>query len=135
MELLKPLFEPFSCHAGVTILEQGTQADYLYLIISGGVEVSFKPYDGNPITVSHLGMGDLFGWSAVIGSDLYTSSTTAIEDLEAVRIHGNELRDLCRQFPEAGRAILDKLASAVSLRWKDSHEQVKSMLENGMKNG
>ena len=46
MGLLGPLFEAFSCHAGSVILQQGTQAEFLYLIISGKVEVSFKPYDG-----------------------------------------------------------------------------------------
>jgi CRP-like cAMP-binding protein len=133
MELLEPLFEPFFCRAGVTILEQGTQADYLYLILSGKVEVSFKPYDGNSITVSHLARGDLFGWSAVIGSDKYTSSIIAIEDLEAVRILGSDLRKLCLQHPEVGKVILDRLASSVSSRWKDAHEQVKSILANGLK--
>ena len=59
MGLLGPLFEAFSCHAGSVILQQGTPAEFLYLIISGKVEVSFKPYDGNPITVSHVEKGGL----------------------------------------------------------------------------
>jgi CRP/FNR family transcriptional regulator, cyclic AMP receptor protein len=133
MEMLKPMFEPFSCRAGEMVLQQGSQADYLYIILSGRVQVSFKPYDGAPITVSHLETGGLFGWSAVVGSDKYTSSTIAIEDLEAVRLSGSELRRLCMSHPEAGKAILEHLASAVSLRWKDAHEQVKSILANGMK--
>jgi CRP-like cAMP-binding protein len=133
MELLAPLFEPFSCRAGTTVLKQGTQADYLYVVLHGKVEVSFKPYDGAPITVSHVGGGGLFGWSAVVGSDKYTSSTIAIEDLDAMRIRGNELRKLCVDHPEAGKAILEQLANSVSSRWKDAHEQVKSILANGMK--
>jgi len=133
LELLEPLFEPFSCRAGTTVLKQGTQANYLYIILNGKVEVSYKPYDGAPITVSHVGKDGLFGWSAVIGSDKYTSSTIAIEDLEAVRIRGSDLRKLCMDHPEAGRAILGRLASSVSSRWKDAHEQVKSILTNGMK--
>jgi CRP-like cAMP-binding protein len=133
IELLKPLVEPFSCRAGVTVLEQGAQAEYLYLILNGKAEVSFKPYDGTSITVSHVKQNGLFGWSAVVGSDKYTSSTTAIEDLEAVRIRGSELRRLCMDHPEAGKAILERLASTVSSRWKDAHEQVKSIILSGMK--
>lgn len=133
METLKPLFEPFSCRAGTVVLRQGTPADHLYLIVRGKVEVSYKPYDGTPITVSLLEKDGLFGWSAVVGSSQYTSSATAIEDLEAYRIKGNELRKFCNEHPEAGRAVLEKLADAVSNRWKDSHEQVKSMLMQGMK--
>ena len=33
MDLLKPLFEPFSCYAGAIVLQQGAPADYLYLIL------------------------------------------------------------------------------------------------------
>jgi CRP-like cAMP-binding protein len=133
LQLLEPLFEQFSCRAGTTVLKQGMQADYLYVVLRGKVDVSFKPYDGAPITVSHVEEGGLFGWSAVVGSDKYTSSTIAIEDLEAVRIRGSELRKLCLDHPEAGKAILEQLANSVSSRWKDAHEQVKSILTNGMK--
>jgi CRP-like cAMP-binding protein len=133
IELLQPLIEPFSCESGVTVIQQGDQADYLYLILNGKVEVSFKPYDGMPITVSHVGKDGLFGWSALVGSSTYTSSVTAIEKLETFRIHGDELRKLCVDHPEAGKEILERLATGVSSRWKNSHEQVKSILVNGMK--
>lgn len=134
VNLLKPLFESYSCHSGAMVIQQGDPADYLYLIVNGTVEVSFKPYDGVPITVSHVGKDGLFGWSAVVGSGIYTSSVTAIEDLESFRIHGNELRRLCVEHPEAGRAILEQLANVVSSRWRNAHEQVKSILLNGLKN-
>lgn len=134
MNLLKPLFEPYSCRSGVTVIQQGQPAEYLYLIMNGTVEVSFKPYDGTPITVSHVGRDGLFGWSAVVGSRVYTSSVTAIEELDTFRIHGDQLRRLCLEHPEAGKDILDRLATGVSSRWIHAHEQVKSILLNGMKN-
>jgi CRP/FNR family transcriptional regulator, cyclic AMP receptor protein len=133
-DLLKPLFEPYSCRSGETVIQQGDRADYLYFIVSGKVDVSFKPYDGMPITVSHVGKDGLFGWSALVGSRSYTSSVTAIEDLETIRIHGSDLRKFCLEQPEAGKEILEQLATAASSRWKNSHEQVKSMLVKGMKN-
>ena len=133
MDLLKPLFEPFSCNAGVTVLQQGTPAEYLYLVISGAVEMTYKPYDGTLITISHVEKDGLFGWSAVVGSEKYTSSAIAIENLETMRIRGSELRKLCVDHPEAGKEILERLASSVSSRWKDAQAQVKSILEQGMK--
>jgi CRP-like cAMP-binding protein len=132
MNMLRPLFEPFSCPAGDVILQQGAPAQYIYLVVSGTVEMSFKPYDGNPITVSHVEKGGLFGWSAVVGSDEYTSSAIAIEDVEAFRIRGSELRKFCREHPKEGRDILERLADGVSSRWKDAHQQVKSMLVQGI---
>jgi len=132
MNLLKSLFEPFSCQAGAVILEQGTPAEFLYLVISGAVEVSYKPYDGIPITISHIEKGGLFGWSAVVGSEEYTSSAMAIEDVEAFRVHGSDLRKFCVEHPEAGKDILERLADGVALRWKDAHKQIKSLLVQGI---
>jgi len=134
IDLLKPLFEPFACNAGATVFQQGSRTDYLYLVISGVVEMTYKPYDGVLITVGHVEKEGVFGWSAVVGSEKYTSSAIAIENLEALRIHGNELRKLCMEHPEAGREILDRLASSASSRWQDAKAQVKSMLEQGMQN-
>jgi len=134
VDLLKPLFEPFSCYAGAIVLQQGAPADYLYLILKGTVEISFKPYDGNLITISHVEHDGWFGWSAVVGSEKYTSSALAIKELETIRIHRNELRKLCTEQPEAGKVVLERLANNVSPRWKDAHKQVRSILEKGMKN-
>ncbi len=128
MNLLSPLFEPFSCQAGTIILEQGAPAEFLYFVVSGTVEMSFKPYDGNPITVTHVEKDGLFGWSAVIGSEKYTSSAIAIEDVEAFRVHGSELRKFCVEHPQAGKDVLERLADGVASRWKDAHKQIKSLL-------
>lgn len=130
---LETLIETIACEAGETVIRQGSPAEYFYIILKGKVQISFKPDDESPITVSHVEEGGLFGWSAVIGSERYTSSAIAIESLEAIRIEGNKLRTLSVEYPEAGRAILNNLASAVSARWKNAQEEVRLMLEKGMK--
>jgi CRP-like cAMP-binding protein len=132
MNLIRPLFEPFSCPAGNVILQQGAPAQYLYLVVRGTVEMSFKPYDGSSMTVSHVEKDGLFGWSAVVGSERYTSSAIAIEAVEAFRIRGSALRKFCVEHPEEGKDILERLANGVSSRWRDAHKQVKSMLAQGI---
>ena len=132
IELLRPLLEAFSCQPGTVIFQQGEQAEFLYIVVDGKVDMSFKPYDGIPITISHVTKGGLFGWSAVVGSDEYTSSAVAIENVEAFRLHGSDLRKFCQEHPEAGKDILERLADGVSSRWKDAHKQVQSILIQGM---
>ena len=132
IDLLSPLFETFSCQQGNVIFQQGEQAEFLYVVINGKVDMSFKPYDGIPITISHVGKDGLFGWSAVVGSNKYTSTAIAIEDVEAFRIHGRDLRRFCQEHPAAGEDILERLADGVSSRWKDAHKQVQSILVQGM---
>jgi len=132
LDLLKPLFEQLSFQAGTIIFQQGESAKFLYLVIHGTVDISFKPYDGIPITVSHAGKGDLFGWSAVVGSEKYTSSAIAIEPVQVFRVRGSELRQFCVEHPEAGKEILERLADGASSRWEDAHKQVKSILLQGL---
>lgn len=133
-DLLRPLFEEVSFQNGTVIFQQGKSADFLYLVINGMVDMSFKPYDGIPLTVSHVGKGGLFGWSAVVGSEKYTSSAIAIESVKAFRVKGSELRKICVEHPEAGKAILERLADGASSRWEDAHKQVQSILLQGLKN-
>ena len=133
--LLQRLFERYSFRSGTVVVQQGAPADFLYLVISGKAQVSYKPYDeGSSITVSHVGKDGLFGWSAVVGSPTYTSSVTATEDLETYRIRGSRLRNLCAEYPEAGKDILERLANVVSSRWMNAHEQVKAILVQGIQN-
>lgn len=132
LSLLNPLLERFSCEPGTTVIQQGAPAEYLYLVISGMVEIVYKPYDAPAITVTHVMPNGVFGWSAAIGSDVYTSSAVSIDSLKAIRIRGMNLRELCMEHPETGKVILDRLANVVSSRWRNAHAQVTSLLNHGM---
>ncbi len=131
--LLKSLFERFTCPSDAVIFEQDTPAVYLYLIVRGEVEIRYKPYDGPIITLTHLREGDVFGWSAVVGSPQYTSSIVSETPIEAIRIRGNDLIKLSAGHPETGKIIMDRLARVVSPRWKNAEEQVQSLLNSEQK--
>jgi len=133
LALLRPLFERVSFRSGETVIKQGDVAEYIYLVENGTVAITYKPYDDEPITITHVEVGGLFGWSALMGSRNYTSSGIATDDLNVIRLHGSDLRKLCTEHPDAGKVILDRLAGAVSKRWKDAHQQVKALLEGGIK--
>lgn len=128
-ELLKPLFENYSCQAGKVIFEQGDPATHLYIIISGAVLIQYKPYDGNPIVLTRLRDGDVFGWSAVVGTTKYTSSIISEQRMEALRIHREHLWNLVNKFPDVGKTVIDRLARMVSPRWDNAHVQIQLLLD------
>jgi CRP-like cAMP-binding protein len=132
LELLTPLFTPGSCEREAVIFSQGEKADKLYFLLNGSVAVRYKPYDGPVLTITRIQAGGVFGWSALIGSDHYSSSAVCLEDSQVLCVCGAELRSLCQQHPVIGAAILDRLAEMVSARWQNSHEQVKLILAKGM---
>ncbi len=128
--LLKPLFEQYNCPADTTIFEQGELASYLYLLIKGEVIIRFKPYDTPPIILTRLRSGDVFGWSAVVGSTHYTSSLISETAVETVRVRGSHLLTLAREHPETGAIIMERLVNIVSSRWKNARTQVQSILDS-----
>ncbi len=131
LEIIKPLFELCTCHEGV-IFKQGDPAIYLYLVHKGYVDILYKPYDAPEIAITSVRAGGIFGWSAIAGNRLYTSGAACKAECEAVRIQGDDLRELCVQHPQAGEILLDRLAESVSSRWKNAHSQVRDILEQGV---
>lgn len=132
LELIAPLFDVFTCPANHPIFAQDEKARYLYLLLNGTVTLHYKPYDGASMILTRLHAGDAFGWSSVVGGPAYTSGIYSETEVEAVRIRGNDLRKLCRDHPDLGSVILDRLADAVSGRWKDSREQVQAILQHNL---
>ena len=132
LEWLTPLFEVFTCPADHVIFEQDERAVYLYLLIKGTVVLHYKPYDGARMILTHLHGGDVFGWSSVVGGTTYASGISSETEIEAVRMRGGDLRKLCREHPKIGIVILDRLAESVSGRWKNSREQVQTILHRNL---
>jgi len=128
--LLKPLFEQYTCPVETTVFEQGKPATYIYLLIKGEISIHYKPYDGPSIILTRLHAGDVFGWSAVVGSMYYTSSIISESNIEALRIRGKHLITLVQKHPRTGKIIMDRLASIVSPRWNNAHSQVQSLLRS-----
>ena len=132
LQLLEPLFEPFSCLNGTVIFEQGDPALHLYLILEGAIEILYKPYDGPPLTITTLVSGNIVGWSAAIGNATYTSGAVCKEDCRAIRMSSRDLHKLCAKEPEAGRIILNLLAESVSPRWQNAQGQIQTLLNTNI---
>ena len=128
--MLKSLFEPVNYPPNTTFFTKGESATYLYLILKGDVAIHYKPYDGPPLILTRLHEGDVFGWSAIMGSHFYTSTIVSESDVEAIRAKGSEVLSLVQQDPETGRIVLDYLARSVSPRWQNAHEQVEALLNS-----
>ena len=134
LEIIAPLFHPHAYPAGATIIEQGEKADCLFLLAKGDVRIRYKPYDGETITLTHVHAGGVFGWSAVLGNPVYSSSVVCATACETFAVKSSDLHMLEINNETTARAVLDRIANAVSTRWEKSQSQVRSMLEKGVKN-
>jgi CRP-like cAMP-binding protein len=115
------------------IFEQGQPAENLYILQAGEVVVRYKPYDGPPLDVSRIIPGRVFGWSSALRRDIYTSDAIALQDCAAFCIRGSNLQVICANYPETGKALLERLASDIAEELRSTHTQVLEMLMQGMK--
>ena len=132
MNLIDPLLEVISFQEDEIIFDQGQLASFLYILLEGEVIVRFKPYDGPALDVAHIMPGGVFGWSAALRRSSYTSGAIALACGEAARIRSDQLRQLCEMHPEIGVVVLDRLASVIAERLRSTHEQILSILAEGM---
>lgn len=133
LKIIAPLFHARKYPEGAIIIEQGERAEWLYLLTQGEAVIRYKPYDGEVITLNRVRAGGVFGWSAALGSPLYSSSVVCSAPCEVLAVRGEDLRRLQDCHPQTGHLVLDRLARAVSSRWMDAQQQVKSMIHKGVK--
>lgn len=131
-ELVLPLFVSCDTSEGDVLFEQGDPAEYLYLVVEGGLAVRYKPYDGPPIVVARIQPGGMVGWSAAMGRTSYTSSVDCLSDCLLLKISRNELRLLYRQNPETCLVILDRLALVIAQRLDNTYSHVLELIKLGI---
>lgn len=118
--------------AGTILFEQGQPADRLYVLLSGRVEIVFKPYDGEALSVTTIEPGGVFGWSAALGRAAYTSGAFVVDNCQCLSIRGLDLRRICEEHPAAGVLLLERLAEVIAQRLSSTHDHVLRLLRRGM---
>jgi CRP/FNR family transcriptional regulator, cyclic AMP receptor protein len=129
---ISPFFIDYHFEKDAVIFEQGQPARYLYILFSGDVVINYKPYDGPLLTVAHIAPGGVFGWSAALGRDIYTSGATAAAPSTACCVRGSDLAVIRAQYPETGKILLERLAGVIAERLASTHNQVLGILTRGV---
>ena len=134
MALIEPLFVPLEYQEGETIFMQGEAAEYLYLVAEGEISIQYKPEDGPALVVARIRQDGVVGWSAALGSPVYTSSAVcSAPSSRLLRVRGDDLRTLCENHPETGSLLLERLAAMIAVRLRNTHEHVIALLQLGLK--
>jgi CRP/FNR family transcriptional regulator, cyclic AMP receptor protein len=114
------------------VFDQDQYAEYLYIVLKGEVQIRFKPYDGEIITVSKLNEGQVFGWSSVLGRSIYTSAAICTSAAECIRIRGRDILSLSETHPDTGIIIMERLASVIAERLSQTNEQIFKLLTKNL---
>ena len=70
--------------------------------------------------------GQVFGWSSLVESGLYTASGVCATDLKAVKIEREKLDKIFDRHPEVGFKVLKRLARVISQRLSNAYRDLLS---------
>lgn len=115
---------------GQTIMEQGEQGDYFYIIKSGKAEVWQKGlYDNEQINVAQLEVGDHFGEEALIINGRRNASVKMISDGELLRLSGDDFNVLISQptleeiDADTARTLIEQDYKVLDVRYEEEYDE------------
>src|SRR5690606_13308863 len=114
---------------GSLVVREGDEADALYLVISGGVQVRQKDQ-----FLSYLGPGGFFGEMALFTEGLKrTAHCVAGTDTTCVVIRKDVLHQFCDREPKAGLKIYRAIIRALSERLQATSADLAMLMSTQVK--
>lgn len=98
---------------GQMLIAQGSDADEVYLITSGRVNISVFSPNGRETILRDMGPGRLLGEMAAIGSQPRSASVVVVEEAVLAMISASAFRTFLRDVPGAGYWLAMQLAARV----------------------
>jgi CRP-like cAMP-binding protein len=84
--------------AGDTIVRQGDEGDYFYVVVSGRCAVTREtPLNREGIKLAELGMGDTFGEEALVSGAARNATVTMISDGAVMRLGKDDFNSLLNE--------------------------------------
>jgi signal transduction histidine kinase/CRP-like cAMP-binding protein len=119
--------------AGATIHEEGSAAEYLYIVQEGKVvlemELELQPYASpRQTTIEVVTEGEAFGWSALVEPYTRTLSAKCMERTKLIVLKGSDLLDLFESEPHIGYEVMAGIANLVASRLRDTREKLTDFL-------
>lgn len=96
------------------ICKEGQQADSMFIIKSGIVQIFCDDGKGGRKILTHLKLGEYFGEMSLLTDDPRNASATALAETECIRIKKESFRDLLKTNPTVCLSIIKTLCNRLS---------------------
>lgn len=120
LALLLENAEKFSFSAGNTILTEGSDGNFLYVILTGSVQVSSSAHGGELAEIAKLGPADCFGEMSLTDHDGRSANVKAITACTLLRIHERD----CWKSPAISAKVFRNIARILSHRLREMNQAV-----------
>ena len=119
LQSIAQYFEEENVNAGVTLCEEGRDADRLYVLEQGRVSISSKKGGQYDIDIP----GKIVGWSFLVPPFFYTASAVAKTASRVLVIRSPDFYYIIHKEPKMGMKVINNLAQIIASRLK-GHEEV-----------
>jgi len=116
-----------SHNQGDFLFREGDKADSFYTLIKGRIRLSIGETGQTVYTVSRA--GEAFGWSSLIGQDVYTSSAECIEPTSLMKIDREKLLKIMEEDTSNGLILFKQLAGTLGNRLLQIYKRISTASE------
>ena len=99
---------------GDVLFREGDHARHFYILVNGRVRLSIRCTGRVVYTISN--MGEAFGWSSLVGRDVYSASARCLIATELFKIDREEFDNIVEADPANGLVFFRSLAGIVGER-------------------
>jgi len=113
---------------GAVIFRENEVAKNLYIVREGRVAILIDIGRGKQTVIDTICRNGSFGWSAMVPPYILTGTAKTMERTRVIVLTGQDLRELCRMNCGTCYTIMEKLATMISSRLKDTRLQLVSLM-------
>ncbi len=124
LKKLAMLAEERTFSPGETLFREWQRADYLFVVLSGEVEVRYTLHSGEYRTVDTVDPGELLVWSALLEPYRTTGTGVAVRPTRVIALEAVQLRELCRQDPVLGYNLMAEVIKTLVHRLDGTRVQL-----------
>lgn len=128
LERLFTRFESISVKDGQTVIREGDDGDYFYVIKEGAAAVS-QLQEGGQAVVAYLVRGDSFGEDALLSNNVRNATVTMIKDGALMRLAKNDFGELLKQpvvewiTPGKASILVRQGAGVIDVRLREEFDE------------
>jgi CRP-like cAMP-binding protein len=116
--------------AGDVLFAQGDEAQSMYLVRAGEVQVRAAAETGEEVVLAVLGSGTVVGELALIAGGPRSATVEAIEDCEVFRIERGDFERLRGEQRPAAYKIILSLAATVDARRRQAESRIQEVFND-----
>ena len=104
---------------GEVLFREGDEARHFYILLKGRVRLGTRDTGQVVHTVSRP--GEAFGWSSLVGRDVYSASAECAEATKLLKIDRDDFQEILKKDPINGLSFFRRLAGALGERLISSY--------------